>query len=163
LRETWRRFGRKALSAALAIAALFSAATFVTSSVTISPTPSDGYHVFLYRRSFGEIQQGDYVMFRTRTDLVDRCREGCYLIKRVVCTAGQRLRVRNREFFCDGVFLGRAKTRSKKGVPVQAFRYDGVIPEGMLFVMGCHPDSYDSRYFGFVRVSDVEAVARPLF
>jgi len=163
LRETWRRFGRRAFSTALAIVALFAAATFVTSSVTISPTPSDGYHVFLYRRSFGEIQPGHYVMFRARTDLVDRCREGCYLIKRVVCTAGQRLRVRNREFFCDGVFLGRAKTRSKRGVAVEAFRYDGVIPEGLLFVMGCHPDSYDSRYFGFVRVSDVEAVARPLF
>ena len=49
------------LVTALAIVALFAAATFVTSSVTISPTPSDGYHVFLYRRSFGEIQPGDYV------------------------------------------------------------------------------------------------------
>jgi type IV secretory pathway protease TraF len=67
------------------------------------------------------------------------------------------------EFFCNNVYLGSAKTHSKNGVPVKAFEYDGIIPEGKFFAMGTCPDSYDSRYVGLENKHDIKAVAVPLF
>lgn len=129
----------------------------------VSPTPSDGRHVFVRAASSRPVRVGDYVVFPMRTRYVERCTDGCLLLKRVVCGPGSVLEVRGRDFYCDGRYLGRAKERSRKGEPVEPFRYSGIIPGGKFFVMGSHEDSFDSRYFGFVDASSVVARAVPLF
>jgi len=46
---------------------------------------------------------------------------------------------------------------------VEAFSFSGKVPDGALFVVGDSPDSYDSRYFGFLRKEDVIKIAHPVF
>ena len=94
-------------------------------------------------------------------------------IKRVGCAAGEVLFGKNGEFSCylpgndekpscDGTFLGKAKEFSLKGEKLPIFSYSGVVPEGKMFLIGSHKDSYDSRYFGFVNVKDILYVAHPV-
>ena len=132
--------------------------------ISISPTPSVGHYVFLYKKHFkvSDIRKGSLVVVPLYTRLVPHCRP-CLVIKYLRCDSGDRLDVRNaREFYCDNLFLGTAKTHSKKGVPVKIFQYHGVIPHGQFFAMGTCRDSYDSRYIGLEKKDDIKAIAVPL-
>ncbi len=82
--------------------------------------------------------------------------------KQVVCAAGDELSRKGDAFYCNGRFIGMGKHYSLKGIPVKLFEFQGTIPEGQLFVMGDNRDSYDSRYFGFISLSDVKGVVYPL-
>ncbi|WP_429886026.1 S26 family signal peptidase [Geoalkalibacter halelectricus] len=117
---------------------------------------------------------GDYVLFRIAEEriraaavggILEQVRNGgeVRVIKRIGCVEGQRLVVVEREYFCEGVWLGRAKEVSRKGEPLTAFVFNGKIPAGEVFVVGDHPDSFDSRYFGLVGRAAFLARARPLF
>ena len=84
--------------------------------------------------------------------------------KKVGCVSGDSLSVKwKKHYYCNGTYLGYAKDKSIKGNPVENFIHNGIIPEGMLFVIGDHPDSYDSKYFGFLRKENVKAIAYPIF
>jgi hypothetical protein len=86
------------------------------------------------------------------------------LTKMVRCEAGETLKVTDqREYFCNGQFLGRSFERDSKGVALPQFRYSGPIPPGKLFVMGQHERSFDGRYFGLIDEREVVKVAYPLF
>ncbi|WP_325099558.1 S26 family signal peptidase [Campylobacter sp. TTU-622] len=54
------------------------------------------------------------------------------------------------KYYCDNVFLGIAQKTDKDGNKVEQFIFNGVIPKDKFFVMGTHPRSFDSRYWGFV-------------
>lgn len=77
--------------------------------------------------------------------------------KKVGCSAGELLEVKGNAFYCDHVLIGYGKKQSMTGKPVELFNFNGIIPEGKLFAYGGNPDSYDSRYYGFV---DVESVTK---
>jgi len=119
-------------------------------------------HKFFYvdlRRK--EPKRGEYIAFWLYPDKI--ISEKQRSIKEVVCFPGDILEVRGRDYYCNGVYLGRAKERSRKGVSVDNFKWNGPVPEGMYFVKGVHPDSYDSRYYGFVSKERIIGVGRPLF
>ena len=106
-----------------------------------------------------------YVMFRHDNPMIaDLIRETRTdrIIKKVVCAGGDHLKVVHREFYCDGQMLGRAVERTPSGASIGHFEYDGIISQNKLFVMGSSPDSYDSRYFGFVDRQSVIALAYPV-
>ncbi len=133
------------------------------SRLIISPTPSDGKRVFFRVDPPQEVRVGDYVVFPHKTERVKKCENGCFLIKKVVCSSGSILEVRGLEYYCDGHFLGKARLSDSEGNPIKPFVWSGVIPPGKFFVMGDHERSYDSRYFGFVELSNIVARARALF
>ena len=166
--EGSRKLSRKQVfSLVLVIFAMFMAADGILAHITISPTNSDGYHVFWYdshvnARKLAGLHKGDYIVFQVYTRLRPNCWP-CRVVKRIACDEGDRLEAENREFWCNGKLLGHSKTHSKKGVPVKSFEYNGIIPKGEAFVMGSCIDSYDSRYFGLVRKDRVEAIAHPIF
>ena len=84
-----------------------------------------------------------------------------YLIKRLACDEGHYLKVdKNKNYYCDGKYLGTAVDTDKDGNPVKNFVWDGPIPRGKCFVIGTHKRSYDSRYFGFV---DKDKIVRYLY
>lgn len=85
------------------------------------------------------------------------------VIKRVSCVPGERLETRGRDYYCNGMFLGRAKEVGRKGQKLDNFAFNGTVPEDRMFVTGDHPDSYDSRYWGFLSKEEVTASANPLF
>jgi len=86
-----------------------------------------------------------------------------YLMKRIACYPGQTLRTKGPDYYCDGIFVGRAKKRDHEGRAVEAFEYNGTVPDGKYFMQGTHPRSYDSRYFGFVDRSLIKRGARPVW
>jgi len=84
-----------------------------------------------------------------------------FLIKILACDEGHYLEVdKNKNYYCDGKFLGKALDTDKKGNPIKNFVWNGKIPKGKAFVIGIHPRSYDSRYFGFI---DKEKIIRYLY
>jgi type IV secretory pathway protease TraF len=42
------------------------------------------------------------------------------------------------------------------------FQHHGPVPPGRYFVLGEHPGSFDSRYFGMVPASSISAALIPL-
>lgn len=84
-------------------------------------------------------------------------------IKRAGCTSGETLKVEKDYYFCNGEYIGHAKRKSLKGDPLTPFVFNGTVPEGVVFAIGDHPDSYDSRYVGFISHHRVQEVAWALF
>ena len=131
--------------------------------IAVTVTPSLRYRVFYLTDCSGkEIRKGEYVLFNldhpVTWDLSFK-----KTIKQVVCASGDRLAVIDRDYYCNGLFIGRAKDVSLRNESVTNFVYSGEVPARSLFVMGHNKDSSDSRYFGFISSSDVEKMAYPLF
>lgn len=55
--------------------------------------------------------------------------------------------------------MGIAQKTDKDGNKVEQFIFNGVIPKDNFFVMGTHPRSFDSRYWGFVDRKDIKGVS----
>jgi type IV secretory pathway protease TraF len=160
-----RKFNKKTLYALAGYLCLFYLGTIIPERISISPTDSVGAHVFLYKKDFrpSDLCKGDLVVVPLYTKLRPNCWP-CLVVKYIKCDAGDLLEMKNHgEFFCNNVFLGSAKTNSKEGIPVKAFEYNGIIPEGKFFAMGSCIDSYDSRYVGLEDKNDIKAVALPVF
>ena len=97
-----------------------------------------------------EIKPGDYIAFRTDKRVLPYYRPGVIFGKRVIGVPGDRLEVKGRDFYINGRWIARARETDSLGNPAPLFKYNGRIPEGCYFVLGHHPRSFDSRYWGFV-------------
>jgi type IV secretory pathway protease TraF len=111
--------------------------------------------------SDGRFKRGSLVIFR----LDDRLSDTPYqeklknrdLFKEVVCLEGDYLQKVENRFICNNEEVAIARPNDSEGKPYAvSFDYDGVIPEGLLFVTAPHYMSFDSRYFGFVEVKAVK-------
>jgi len=133
-----------------------------------SISPSLSYKLFWLTpvKSGQEIQLGDYVLFpapKAYSQLAGiNLHDSAKAMKQLKCKDGQTLTVQGLQFFCDNIFIGMAKEKTLSGRPLTLFVFNGVIPDGKLFVMGSHRDSYDSRYMGFIDRNSVEATGTPL-
>lgn len=89
---------------------------------------------------------------------------GKTLVKKIVCTEGNSLESDGKFFYCNGTFLASSKDRDKKGNKTTMFIYSGRVPAGCFFVLGDNnvTDSYDSRYWGFVRNDWIKGRLLPL-
>jgi conjugal transfer pilin signal peptidase TrbI len=131
--------------------------------IAISDRTSLPYSLFYKNKLPGpEIKKGSYIEFYMISPYIDNG-EKRKLIKQVVCCPGELLIEINKDYFCGDQYLGKAKDKSLAGVPVENFKFTGWIPADSFFVMGQHKDSYDSRYFGFIRRDNVKAVVYPIF
>lgn len=88
---------------------------------------------------------------------------GTVFAKRFVGCPGDTLRAQGREFHLNGRRIAVAREYDSRGVAVESFRHDGVIPPGSYFVLGDGERSYDSRYWGFARKSWIVGRGLPLF
>jgi signal peptidase I len=114
--------------------------------IGFTTSPSVPIRMFYVSNIYSDIDVGDYVKLNFWGS--QYYPEGEKMVKNVVCKEGMYLKVVERDYYCNGVYLGRAKERDHYGRYVENFKYNGVIPEGYYFLMGTHPDSYDSRYYG---------------
>jgi type IV secretory pathway protease TraF len=115
--------------------------------IGFTTSPSVPIHMFYVAKIYSGIDVGDYVELDFWGSQYYPEHEK--MVKKVACKEGMYLKVVGRDYYCNGVYLGRAKERDRYGKYVENFKYDGVIPEGYYFLLGTHPDSYDSRYYGF--------------
>lgn len=149
----------------LAITVLLVAGTLLPYKISVTLTPSLKHRIYWLTRNPDRVVRGDYVLFRHK-ELSDRMgmKKSEDVMKILGCNEGELLTVDvEKKFYCNGEYLVRAKDISLKGEPLQHFVYNGSVPKGVMFVMGQHKDSYDSRYFGFVDKSRILAKAYPIF
>ena len=145
--------------------ALLLAGALIPSKFSVTLTPSVRYRVFYLDKSpdWSSIKDGDYVMFVLKDPRIEKGKP-CNLIKEVGCSEGDTLTEKGKDYYCNGnEYLGRAKDLSLKGEKLDNFKFNGTVPKGMIYVFGDHRDSYDSRYFGFIRKTDIKAKAHPVF
>ncbi len=129
---------------------------------TVTLTPSLSHRIFfLSAVDKNKIRRGDYLLFRKESPWNIEAPEN--MVKEVGCVGGDRLRVINNEYFCNGFFLGKALSVDSDGKRLDTFLFNGKIPEGSLFMIGDHPRSYDSKYYGFINWEDVKFKAHPIF
>jgi type IV secretory pathway protease TraF len=148
----------------LSIAALSYAGAVIPGRLSISPSNSVGHRVFYYKPHFeaSELKEGTYVLFDIYTKLRPNCWP-CTVVKQIGCTQGMTLTSSQRHFYCNGKYIGTAKSFAKDGTPLKAYDFNGKIPAGKFFAAGACIDSYDSRYIGFVDEKKVKAIAIPIF
>lgn len=138
--------------------------------VTLVMSPS--IEAWMVRKAPGPIATGDLVSF----DLVHPLAgpKPVSLTKRVLCVAGERLRQievppsdfrkgARSAFLCDGRYLGITRPFGRNGQRLPSFHWgDRPIPEGFVYVGSDHPDGFDSRYYGPVRIERLTRMERVL-
>lgn len=165
LRRRWYLFALLALIWLLASMRLFVHHTPVL-PILVNWTPSLSHrlvYIDYFDRALG---RGDLVVF----SFAGQAAEGDFpglrnqpFFKRVIGLPGDAVTVLDREVFVNGAPVGRAKTHTFNGRPLEPIE-STVIPQGFLYVQGTSADSFDSRYrsSGLVRQGDVKAKVRPL-
>ena len=155
--------GRKPVARSWIRAALLATALaiglWLPGRISVASTPSLGFRLFFLGKAGDRFEQGDYLLFRKHMDHAATD----LLLKKVGCATGQRLTVNNDEYYCDGNYLGRALTQDSKGNRLPQFIFNGFVPAGSLFMVGNHPRSYDSKYFGFIHADSVLKKAYPIW
>ena len=139
--------------------------SLIPSRLSVSLTPSLDHRLFYLDRSPDPraIKKYDYVLFTFSSKYINDGKP-VKAIKQVACDEGEILKVTGSDYYCnDNEFIGKAKEFSLKGEKLEKFVYNGKIPEGYVFVAGRHKDSFDSRYYGFIKKKDIEAIAYPVW
>ena len=131
----------------LVLGAVSLAIAFGMDRVVLAHGESVPYTVF-WKLPRSVPAKGDYVMLEISHPIIGP--RPTKLTKQLVCDAGDLLQLKGDAFYCNGVRLGGFITRTWDDRPLTPFAYDGKIPEGQAFVMGTHPRSFDSRYFGLL-------------
>lgn len=136
--------------------------------ISVSTSPSLNHRIFFLSSvsATDRITTGDYLVFRHQ-DLLQRekglNKENDRFIKMVGCRPGEKLATFAGSFSCEGIFLGMALTKDGKGNVLPQFSFYGTLPPDKFFMIGQHPRSYDSRYFGFIDAHDILYKALPLW
>ncbi|MBT0652625.1 S26 family signal peptidase [Geomobilimonas luticola] len=149
----------------MAITCLLVAGTLLPYKFSVTLTPSLKHRIYWLTRNPDKVVRGDYVLFHHK-ELAAKVgmKKSEEMLKVLGCNEGDQLTVdAEKKFYCNGEYMVRAKDISLKGEPLQHFVFNGQIPKGVMFVMGQHKDSYDSRYFGFVDKNRILAKAYPIF
>ena len=141
----------------------------------VTTTPSLNKRIFFIIKSkqIEKLKKGDYVMFSLLKSRLERPLPSKLVtmikdegedsqIKRIGCIAGEELKNIGNEFYCKNKLIAKAKEYSLGGERLKKFEFSGKIPEGNMFLVGDHVDSYDSRYFGFIKAKDIIATLYPL-
>ena len=85
-------------------------------------------------------------------------------LKKIVCKENDTLTVDEKsQYFCNDKYIGIANKYDGNYQRVSNFVFNGVIPKNKYFVVGTHPLSHDSKYFGFVDKSKILRKAEPIF
>ena len=141
----------------------------------VTTTPSLNKRIFFIIKSkqIEKLKTGDYVMFsllksKPESDLPPKLVRMIKddgedsEIKKIGCAAGEELKNIGNEFYCKNKLIAKAKEYSLGGERLKKFEFSGKIPKGNMFLVGDHIDSYDSRYFGFIKAKDIIATLYPL-
>lgn len=133
--------------------------TALVANLRFNPTPSlpEG----LYCISPEAPGKGDFVTFCLEGEFAALALERDY-VKPGSCPSGLRpLLKRLASLPGDLVDLSALDIRATdtKGRPLSSVLKNGVIPPGMALVLADHPGSFDSRYFGLVRLDALRKVS----
>jgi signal peptidase I len=121
---------------------------------------------FYVNRLDKNIPAGAFFVFRFKgTNLYPA---GSLFVKYMRCIPGNKLKTvkikKHYHYYCNSKYLGYGRNYSAhgKGFKLRHFIFNGVIPKNRYFAMGTAWDSYDSRYWGFVRKKEIIGIAYPI-
>lgn len=161
------RLSRREQSLLLVLLAFFLLGAWLPPRLSVATSASLGHRVFFLLPRPDKIQSGDYLVFRHQ-DLL-QVQPGLnpaieLMIKKAGCLPQEQLESdAQSRFFCKGSFLGQALPTDSTGKALPRFSFNGPVPEGKLFMVGEHPRSFDSKYFGFINAQDILHKALPLW
>jgi len=155
-------------SLALAFLAALLLGLWLPQYIAVATSPSLEHRVFfLVHAKTGSIETGTYLVVKQRdTSFIKQGlnKETDNLMKQVGCSPGQSLtKDVEGQFFCDDRFLGKALITESHGDSLPQFNYSGTVPDDSYFLVGSHPRSFDSKYFGFIHSDDIIHKAVPLW
>jgi signal peptidase I len=141
----------------LPVTGIFLFLYFLPFKLILVESKSLDIHVAIYEPGRTDVNLGDIVVFRwVGHDPQNKgLKDGMILVKKVGCMPGQKLDVTRLQYFCDGKAGSMLMQKDSRGNPVQPFLYHGEIPDGKFFMVGTHPMSYDSKYWGFADKSQI--------
>lgn len=154
----------------MALAVLLPLVVWVSEHLVLVKTRSINHYVVW--KSQQPLQQGRFVLFSlkdwpaasmnqrsmtTQEESWFNLIGSQLLVKRLGCFAGQQLTTvtdkQHSHYFCDSYQVTTAPAH-----PVHHFVFNGIVPESHGFVVGDHPQSLDSRYFGLVPLETAKRV-----
>lgn len=118
------------------------------------PATHSVYPALLFRTGEAATEQNQYVTFIRKDAYLPG--GSAHLVKRIGCMPGQYLSKLGYQFFCDGDEIARAMLTDSDGEKLPVFTFSGPVPAGKAFVVGDTINSYDSRYWGFISLSETE-------
>ncbi len=163
----WWRVNRREQAVAIVFLAFILAGAWLPGRVTVATSGSLEHRVFFLLPAPAKVELGDYLVFRHRD--LSQVQQGLradhdQMIKKVGCLPGDQLTMdAANHFFCNGRSLGQALEADSKDRPLPLFSFNGTVPTGKLFMIGTHPRSFDSKYFGFIDVHEISHQALPLW
>jgi signal peptidase I len=80
---------------------------------------------------------------------------GKLLIKRVVAAAGDAVCRRDGTVLVNDEVIAQAKSNDSTGEPLPSWQGCASLHEGQVFLLGDTAGSYDGRYFGVTRASEI--------
>jgi len=155
-------------SLALAFLAALLLGLWLPQRIAVATSPSLDHRVFfLVHGETGSIETGDYLVVKQHdTSFIKQGlnKDTDNLMKQVGCSPGQSLtKDVEGKFFCDDELLGKALITDSHGNLLPQFNYSGTVPDDSYFLIGSHPRSFDSKYFGFIHSDDILHKAVPLW
>ena len=154
--------GARGTVSVLCVCAVLTGAYFSGIRISFNVSGSLPFRVFLTVRN-GEISCGPESIGLFRLNVHNPYWDyGAVFAKRFVGCPGDTLRTEGAKFYLKGKRIAVASGHDSKGVEVESFQFDGVIPVDSYFVLGDGEKSYDSRYWGFVKRSWIVGRGFPL-
>ena len=133
-------------------ARVFVFQTYYSPSASMEPTLLIGDRIIVDKLSvtFGTVNTGDIIVFKAPAAVATQCGDSVSdLVKRVVGVPGDKVSSKGDTILINGVAL---KENWPHNEPLGARAIEKqVVPANSYFVIGDnHPDSCDSRYWGYV-------------
>ena len=134
--------------------------TFVVVMSSMEPSFYNGQRLMVNKAVFffSEPQRGDVIIFEAPTGRHED------FIKRVIGVEGDRIDIRKKEIYINGKKIkdefGHYIMNDSNGFAIKDNYGPVTVPKGSYFVMGDNRDrSYDSRFWGFVKVEAIKGKA----
>jgi conjugative transfer signal peptidase TraF len=143
---------------------------FATSPPQLVYNASDSVPIGWYRiTAISTVAAGDLLLVHLPPEVMALAAQRGYLpanvplLKSVAAVAPQQVCVRDSQVRVDGQLVARRLRRDRQGRTLPAWRDCRRLTGEELFLLGSHPESFDSRYFGPVSANAVIGRALPVW
>lgn len=151
-------------------ALLLGRAAFITLTdhyqlaIEAGKNPSNNHYLFLLRKETIDIhtlKPGDYISFHSHR-LEPYIDNQAVITKQVRGLPGDEVRIARDTLYINGQPCGTLNLLARLHKPSGAYDQTYRVPANHIFVLGSHPRSYDSRYWGPLHVREAFARAQPV-
>lgn len=121
------------------------------------------FQVWITNTADHRVARGDYVEFRADERVSRFFQPGSRFLKEVIAEPGDHVVVKEGVVIVNARPLAELNLAQTIGKPPSAFDRDFIVPKGHYWVMGTHPYSYDSRYWGTVNQRQIIGQSYPVW